>query len=122
MLLHMDDQLVDMFKISLCIVYVHKYAHCKDGRCRFYNLNNIYIYRNLMEHQGLCMFPDGISHFLSCGFLSPAHLICCKCVDIKKNSISHQPLLHHVTNGDVSRKSRKRKYDRDDRNLELPIL
>lgn len=70
--------------LRLCIVYVHKYAHCKDGRCRFYNLNNIYIYRNLMEHQGLCMFPDGISHFVSCGFLSPAHLICCKCVDIKK--------------------------------------
>lgn len=72
--------------LRLCIVYVHKYAHCKDGRCRFYNLNNIYIYRNLMEHQGLCMFPDGISHFLSCGFLSPAHLICCKCVDILKKT------------------------------------
>lgn len=68
MLLHIDDQLVDMFKISLYIVYVHKYAHCKGGRCSFYNLNNIYIYTNLMEHQGMCMFPGGIRHFLSCGF------------------------------------------------------
>lgn len=68
MLLHMDDQLLDMFTMSLYIVYVHKYEHCKDGRCSFYNLNNIYIYMNLMQHQGLCMFPKGISLFLSCGF------------------------------------------------------
>lgn len=72
MLLHMDDQLVDMLKIYLCIAYVHKYAHCKDGRCSFYNFNIIYIYMNLMEHQGLCMFPDGISLFFSCGVFSPS--------------------------------------------------
>lgn len=64
----MDDQLLDMSKISCHIVYVHNYEHCKDGRCSFYILNNMYIYMNLMDHQGLCMFPDGIRYFLSCGF------------------------------------------------------
>lgn len=69
MLLHIDDQLVDMFKISLYIVCVHKYALCKDGRCSFYNLNNTYIYSmNLLEPQGLCMFLMELAIFFHVDF------------------------------------------------------